>query len=228
LRHTLFDDGSLHRVSPLNNLITGNKCMQLFPRIILDAIESRSLCSHWTIRGRCRNGRVNARTRYFTCHQCHDGWCNLMVILLVCQFQPCNPSTWRDVMVRRTCPFRKTIFHHGHCVDTSPLCWGSPSTMIRRVPRKTLVSNRLVKTNFKTQRNENLFWFGIQILRNTICFPVEVRQEKVNKWLFVLLVSQVQSQWNTSGKRLNVRMSYLFAQATTIKSWHIDAPGGCF
>jgi hypothetical protein len=52
----------------------------------------------------------------------------------------------------------------------------------------------LVKTNLETQQNKNLVWFGIQILGNRICFPVEVQQEKINKWLFVLLVSQVQLQ----------------------------------
>lgn len=62
-------------------------------------------------------------------------------------------------------------------------------------PKKTLVSNMLVNTNLKTQkRNENRFWFGSQILRSIICFPMEVQQEKVIKWLFVLLVSQVQLQ----------------------------------
>ena len=87
--------------------------------------------------------------------------------------------------------------------------------MRSRVLGKALGSKRLVSTNLKTQRNENLFWFGSQTLRNMTCFPEEVRQEKVNKWLLVLLVSQVQSPCVTSGKSKNVRMSYLFAKAIT-------------
>lgn len=49
----------------------------------------------------------------------------------------------------------------------------------------------------------------------TTCFLEEVGQEKVSRWLFVLLLLQVQSVRSNSGNSINVRMSYLFAQVAT-------------
>jgi hypothetical protein len=59
-----------------------------------------------------------------------------------------------------------------------------------------------MSTNLKTQWKEDLFWFESRKSRKITCFPEEVRQEKVNKQSFVLLLSQVQSACNTSGNNM--------------------------
>ncbi len=57
--------------------------------------------------------------------------------------------------------------------------------------------------NEKTHWNENLFWFGIHIHKNTTSFPTEVWHEKVSRSKPLLLEWELTSTQITSGYNIN-------------------------
>ncbi len=74
----------------------------------------------------------------------------------------------------------------------------------------------------KTHLNENYFWLGIHIHKNTPCFPTDLQHENVIRLKPLLFEWEVTSTQITSGHNMNNRSAGKIVQAMAIIKYLLE------
>ena len=100
----------------------------------------------------------------------------------------------------------------------SLLCCGSASFIKNKKRFLRHSGIRLGIASLKTHQKLNLCWFGIKIHNQTICLPIDSRDENVRRQNPLLLEWDVTSTQITSGHNLNNLKAGFTIQATAMNS----------